>query len=57
MKITSCVPPPLIWYISKIIVDVLFLVVNVYVLNQSRGHWFFFYVLNATNTMNLKLKE
>ncbi len=57
MRITSPVPPPLIWYISQIIVDVLSLVVNACVLNQFRGHWLFSNVLNAIITMSLKLKE
>ncbi len=57
MRITSPVPPPLIWYISQIIVDVLSLVVNACVLNQFRGHWLFSNVLNAIITMGLKLKE
>jgi hypothetical protein len=39
MRTTNRVPPPLIWYISQIIVDVLSLVVNACVLNQFRGHW------------------
>jgi len=42
---------------SQIIVDVLFLVVSVYVLNQSHGHWFFFNVLHILITMTLKLIE
>ncbi len=33
------------------------LVVNAYVLNQSHGHWFFFYSLNATITMSLKCRK
>ncbi len=41
---------PLTWHISQIIVDVLFLVVSVCVLNQFHGHWLF---LNALN-MNLR---
>jgi hypothetical protein len=51
------VPPPLTWHIFQIIVDVLSLVVSVYVLNQFRGHWLLFDALNATITMNLKVKE
>ncbi len=57
MKIIGCVLPPLTWHISQIIVDVLSLVVNAYVLNQSHGHWFFFYAFNATITMSFKCRE
>jgi hypothetical protein len=57
MRIKSRVPPPLIWYISQTIVDVLSLVVNAYVLNQFCGHWSFSDVLNATITMSLNLKN
>ncbi len=46
MRTTNRVPPPLIWYISQIIVDVLSLVVNACVLNQFRGHWLLFNVLS-----------
>jgi hypothetical protein len=42
MKIIGCVPPPLIWQIFQIIVNVLFPIVNAYVLNQFCNHWFFF---------------
>jgi len=31
-------PMPLTWDVFKIIIDILSLVVNVYVFNQSRGH-------------------
>ncbi len=54
MRITSCVPPPLIWHIFQTIVDVLFLVVSAYVLNSSHGHWLLSNALNATITMSLK---
>jgi hypothetical protein len=37
MRIIGCVLPPLTWHIFQIIVDVLFLVVNAYVLNQYVG--------------------
>jgi hypothetical protein len=57
MRIIGCVMPPLIWHISQIIVDVLFLIVNACVLNQSYGHWLLFDALNATMIMSLKLKE
>jgi len=57
MKITSCVLPPLTLHISQIIVNVLFSVVSVCVLNQSHGHWLFFDALNAIIIMSLKLKE
>jgi hypothetical protein len=57
MKVTGCVLPPLTWHISQIIFDVLSSVVNVYVLNQSRGHWLLFNALNVTIVMNLKFKK
>jgi hypothetical protein len=57
MKVTSYVFPPLTWHIFQIIIDVLSLVVNVYVLNQSHGHWLPFNALNVTIFMSLKLKE
>jgi hypothetical protein len=39
-----------------IIVDIVFVVIAS-ILNQSRGHWFLSDALNATISMNLKLKE
>jgi hypothetical protein len=57
MKITSHVPPPLIWHISQIIFNVFSLVVSDCVLNQSCGHWLPFDALNAIIIMSLKLKE
>jgi len=56
VKVTSCVPPPLTWHISQIIVDVLSSVVSAYVLNQSHGHWLLSNALNVKITMSLKLK-
>jgi hypothetical protein len=48
---------PLTWHIFQIIVDVLFLVVSAYVLNQFHGHYLFFNALNmSTIIMNLKFK-
>jgi hypothetical protein len=47
---------PLTWHIFQIIVDVLFSVVSVCVLNQFHGHWLIFNALNmSTIIMNLKL--
>ncbi len=57
MKIIGCVCPPLTWDISQIIINILFLVVIVCVLNQSYGHWLLFHVLHVAITMTLKLKE
>jgi hypothetical protein len=47
----------LIWHILKIIVDSLFHVVIVYILNQSSGHWLLSNALQSTIIMCLKLKE
>ncbi len=57
MKIIGRVCPPLTCHIYEIIVDILFSVVNVCVLNQSHGHWLLFDALHVTITMTLKLKE
>jgi hypothetical protein len=57
MRVIGLVPPPLTWHISQIIVDVLFSIVSVCVLNQSHGHWLLSNVLNVAITMSLKLKE
>ncbi len=57
MKVISRVPPPLTWHIFQIIVDVLFSIVNVCLLNQPCGHWLLYDDLNITIIMNLKFKE
>jgi hypothetical protein len=57
MKVIDHVLPPLTWHIFQIMIDVLFSVVNVYVLNQSCGHYLLFDALNVTIVMSLKLKE
>lgn len=44
-------PMPLTWDVLKIIVDILSLVVNVCVFNQSYGHLLFFNVLHVAITM------
>jgi len=41
MRVISSVPPLLTWYISQIIVDCFSLIVSIYVLNYSCGHWLF----------------
>jgi hypothetical protein len=56
MEVTGHVPSPFTWSTFQIIVDVLFLVVSVRVLNQYRGHWLLFDALNVIITMSLKLK-
>ncbi len=56
MRITNHVFSPLIWNVFQIIVDIVFLVVNVYVLNHYHGHCLFSNVLHVVITMALKLK-
>jgi len=55
VRVTSGVPPPLIWHIFQIIIDVLSSIVSACVLNQSRGHWLLSNALNVTITLSLKL--
>jgi hypothetical protein len=43
--------------ISKVLVDVLSLVINVCVMNQFKGHWLLIDVLFTTITMNCKFKK
>jgi hypothetical protein len=42
--------------IFKVLVEKLFLMVNAFVMNQSRGHWLLIDVLFVAITMNSKLK-
>ncbi len=56
VKVTSQMPPPLIWHICEIIVDCLSPITYVCVLNQSHGHWLLNDVLHSTISMSLKLK-
>jgi len=57
VRVIGHVPPTLTWHIYQIIINVLSLVINACVLNQSRGHWLLFDALNVIITMNLKLKK
>jgi hypothetical protein len=57
VRIIGHVPSFLIWDVFQIIVDILSLIVNVCVFNQSHVHWLFSYALYARITMELKLKE
>ncbi len=54
---TTRVPPPLVWHISQINVNILFLVVFTCVLNQSRGYSLLNDALNFTMSICLKLRE
>jgi hypothetical protein len=38
VQVSSCVPPPITWFICQIIVDYLNLVVSICILNQLVGH-------------------
>jgi hypothetical protein len=57
VKLIGCMPPPLIWHISQIIVDCISLLMYVYVLNQSCDHWLLSDASHSTLTMSFKLKE
>jgi hypothetical protein len=57
VKLTGCMPPPLIWHISQIIVDCISLLMYVYVLNQSCDHWLLTYASHSTLTMSFKLNK
>jgi hypothetical protein len=57
IRINGKVPPIFTWHISQIIVDCLFLVVNMRVLNQFNNYWLLFDVLQSTITMCLKYRE
>jgi hypothetical protein len=57
LQITSYVSPHLIWHRSQIIVNILSPIVTIYILNQSRGHWFLSDALQIAISMSLKLKE
>jgi hypothetical protein len=55
MRVINHVPPPLIWHISQIIVDVLSSIVIACLLNQSCGHWLLSDALNLMIIMSPKL--
>jgi hypothetical protein len=57
MRMSAKAPPPLTWYICRIIVDFLSLVVFTYILNQSPRHWLLSDALNSSISMNLKFKD
>jgi hypothetical protein len=57
VKIFGQVPPPLTMDIFEVLVDNLFLVVNAFVMNESRGYWFLTNALFIAITMKSKLKE
>ncbi len=50
LRITSCIPPPLIWFILSPIVTIC-------ILNQSKGNWLLSDALQTPISMSLKLKE
>jgi len=50
-------PPPLIWHISQININILSLVVFTCVLNQSRGYRLLNDALNFAISICLKLRE
>lgn len=45
------------WHIYQIIVDYLFPIVIIYVLNQSHGHWLFMMHYILQSSMSLKLND
>jgi hypothetical protein len=49
--------PPLMWHIFQIIVDFLFRIVTICVLNHSCGNWLLNDVLHSTISLILKLKK
>jgi hypothetical protein len=57
IRISVRVPPPPIWHVAQIVVDVLSLVVTTCVLNQSHEHWLSSDALHSTITMNTKIIE
>jgi hypothetical protein len=54
---TTIIPPLLTWHICQIVVNCFSLVIIVYVLNQSRGHWLLSDAFHFAISMSLKLKE
>jgi len=57
VKLIGCMPPHLTWHISQIIVDCIYLLIYVYVLNQSYDHWLLTNASHFTLTMSFNLKE
>jgi hypothetical protein len=57
VRIFGSVPPPLTWHISKVLIEVFFPVVNVCVMNQSRGHWLLLDALFVAITMTCKFRK
>jgi len=57
MRSIGRVPPPLIWHISQIIIDVLSSIISACVLNESRGHWLLFDALNVIIIMSFKFEK
>ncbi len=57
VKLIGCMPPPLIWHISQIVVDCISLLMYVYVLNQSCDYWLLSDASHSTLTISFKLKE
>jgi hypothetical protein len=57
VRVIGRMPPPLIWHISRILVDYLSPNVFTCVLNMSRGDWLLNDVLHFVISMSLKLKE
>jgi hypothetical protein len=43
--------------ILQTIIDILFLIVTIFILNQSKGHWLLSDALHVTISTSLKLKE
>jgi hypothetical protein len=57
MKMIARVVPPLTWHISHIIGNSFGLVVFVYILNQTKGHWLLGDALNSTISMSFKFRD
>jgi hypothetical protein len=57
VQVSSCVPPPITWFIYQIIIDYLSLVIYTCILNQPVGHWLLSNALNSTITMNSKARD
>jgi hypothetical protein len=55
--VSSWVPPIITWHICQTIIDCLFPIVTVYIINQFKNHWLFSDALNNAITMSSKLKE
>ncbi len=57
VQVSSCIPPPITWFICQIIINYLSLVVSTCVLNQPIGHCLLSNALNSTITMTSKAKD